>query len=117
MSGNLNILGTINALPQGTVSISPPTIIPNGQNLFGETNVNLASGANTINVPTWAAGAIITPPATNTVALTLKGISGDTGIAIGNTAPMMLSFPASPPTSFVISAASLTTGLTTITFF
>lgn len=50
----------------------------------------LAIGANTILVPT--AGAVptavtIVPPSDNTTAITLKGVTGDTGVRIHDTDP------------------------------
>lgn len=50
----------------------------------------LASGANTITAPTGAAGCTIIPPAGNTTTMTLKGVSGDTGIALALTSPTSL---------------------------
>jgi hypothetical protein len=117
MAGAINVVGTLSGLPQGSVNVALPPIIPSSSNLYAETTVVLASGANTVTVPTWAVGCIITPPTSNTVALTLKGVTGDTGILIGLNAPLMLSFPATPPTSFVITAASITTGDTSVAFF
>lgn len=51
--------------------------------------VNLASGANTLTAPVAAAPTRLTiiPPAGNTVALTLKGVTGDTGVTIHKTDP------------------------------
>ena len=53
----------------------------------------------------------------NTVALTLKGVTGDTGILMSLTQPTVLTFPGTPSASFVITAASLTTGVTAVIFF
>ena len=71
---------------------------------------NLAMGANTITVPSGAKAVTILPPSGNTVVLTLKGISGDTGIAIHLTDPTSLGLGTSV-TSFVINAASAVTGM------
>ena len=70
--------------------------------------IALVLGANTITVPT--AGSIptavtIEPQAGNAIALTLKGVSGDTGIAIHNTDPTIIAL-APTVVSFVINAAS-----------
>ena len=51
----------------------------------------LASGANTIAVPTGATICIITPPTTNTNTLTLKGVTGDTGVLISKVTPTVIS--------------------------
>lgn len=68
---------------------------------------NLASGANTITVPTGATGVLIVPPASNAVTLTLKGVTGDTGIAVGLISPIFLSL--NSVSTFVITAGSAVT--------
>jgi hypothetical protein len=52
----------------------------------------LTSGNNTITVPssTGVTGVTIVPLSTNTVAITLKGVAGDTGISIALTSPTSL---------------------------
>lgn len=116
MAGALTITGTQTGSPEGgTRNIGPFTITPGTSGVV--TEVNLVSGANTITVPTNAAGCIIQPPSANTIALTLKGVTGDTGIALSLTGPTLMTFPATPPASFVITAASGTTGNTAVMFF
>lgn len=119
-NATVTIGGQITSTPTGTTQIGPITITSaaaNGQ----RTQVSLASGANTITVPTSPAptGCIIQLPTSNNVVTTLKGITGDTGIAIGKTGFMMLCFdPAAVPASFVLTSASAQTGLITeILFF
>ena len=74
---------------------------------IGPTGQTLSSGANTVNIPAGALGVTIVPPPGNTVALTVKGVSGDTGLPLHLTQPFQWIFPvASPPTTFVINAAS-----------
>lgn len=76
--------------------------------------VTLSSGANTITLPTSPmvpGGVVIIPPSGSTTALTLKGVSGDTGFLINPGAPTMLLFPATPTATFVINAASSVTGV------
>ncbi len=68
--------------------------------------VSLSAGNNTIAVPSQAAGVIIIPPAGSTVALTLKGVNADTGIALGPQGLTVLSFTNPPPASIVINAGS-----------
>lgn len=64
----------------------------------------LASGNNTITPPTGATACTIQKPTGNTVALTLKGVAGDTGIALHLTDPDTVSLAGAA--SFVINAAS-----------
>lgn len=74
---------------------------------------DLALGANTITPPTGGGttpvGVLIIPPSTNTNALTLKGIAGDTGVPISKTDFTYLSLGATG--TFVINAAALTSGV------
>lgn len=73
----------------------------------------LASGANTITPPTGGSTAVsctCVPPAANAVTITLKGVTGDTGIAMHLTDPFTVSL-ASGTTTFVITAGATLTGM------
>lgn len=73
----------------------------------------LSSGANTITVPTGGATVVactIVPPTGNTTSITLKGITGDTGIRIHNTDPTSLAIDSSV-TTFVLTAGGTITGV------
>lgn len=75
--------------------------------------VTLASGANTITVPTGGSTPVactIQPPAGNTASITLKGVTGDTGIRIHNTDFTVISLYSSV-TSFCLTAGSAITGV------
>lgn len=65
--------------------------------------VNLASGANTITLVTGKTiyGVSIIPPSGNTTTMTLKGVSGDGGIALNLTRASHIAL-ASSVTTFVI---------------
>ncbi len=71
--------------------------------------VTLSSGNNTIAVPASATGVVIVPTPGSTVALTLKGIAGDTGIPLDPALSTSLKFTAGAVASFVLNAASGTT--------
>ncbi len=79
--------------------------------------INLAIGANTIDATACpalpqAGGVFLVPPSGNIVTLTLKGVTGDTGVALSVSAPTFIAFPTAPPTSFVITTNSTITGFT-----
>lgn len=101
-------------LPFGSLSVGPINITGNIAPQLSL--VNLASGFNSITVPSGAIGVIITPPTTNAVALTLKGVTGDTGISIPAAATSLVTFGTTPST-IGITAASATTGNTQFIFF
>lgn len=63
---------------------------PNSISPGVNTTQALTSGNNTIAVPDDATGVTIIPSSTNTIVLTLKGVSGDTGIIIAPDAPTSL---------------------------
>lgn len=97
-----DILGT-NTLNAAASASSPGSI----------TIHTLAPGANTITVPTGGStvkGATIIPPSGNTNAITLKGVSGDTGVEISKTDPTSIGFETAPA-NFVLNAASTIAGM------
>ena len=71
---------------------------------------DLASGNNTITVPSGALGCTIKPPTGNAQTLTLKGVNGDTGIALAKVSPTSLGLDTGV-TSFVISAGNTVSGV------
>lgn len=83
------------------------------QNLLGEppTRIALASGANTIAVPANAAGFVLVPSpqsngSPNAIVWTVKGISGDTGIAPAPGGWVAYQLTPGALASFVVTAAS-----------
>jgi hypothetical protein len=75
--------------------------------------VTLASGNNTITVPTGGTtpkACSITKPSDNTTAITLKGVTGDTGIRLHDTDPDSISIDDSV-TTFVLNAAAEIVGV------
>jgi hypothetical protein len=117
MPGQIVISGQITGVPQGVVKPGPFSIAANSSSECSIPALTLLSGDNTITVPTWAAGVLIIVPTTNDVELTLKGASGDTGIPISAEEPTLLPFRVTPPSSFIINAASDTLSPTNFLFF
>lgn len=119
-TATITISGNVSGLPSGTRTIGPVRAVSAAANGSVQ-EVVLQSGANTITVPTIPAttGCIIQLPSANTSVVTLKGVTGDTGIAIGKTTAHLLTWdPSAAPASFVLASAATQTGLVTeITFF
>lgn len=67
-------------------------------------NVVLATGPNTITPPTGTTAVTILPPIANTIGITLKGVTGDTGVPLGLVDPSTISLAGL--TSFVLTAVS-----------
>ena len=118
-TATITLTGSVTGLPTGSkaFAISGTSSAANGTT----TQVVLQAGANTITVPTLPApiGCIIQLPTTNTSVVTLKGVTGDTGIAIGKTTSHYLTWDSTAlPASFVLTSVSTQTGLVTeIVFF
>ena len=75
--------------------------------------VTLASGANTITVPTSGTvptAVTIIPPAGNVVTMIFKGVTGDTGVGMHLTDPSTFALAATV-TTFCITAGATLTGL------
>lgn len=68
--------------------------------------VNLGSGATTVTVPSGHTRGLLVLSSSNTATLTLKGVTGDTGIPQALTGPILLSFSTSTGTTFVASASA-----------
>lgn len=120
-TATLRIDGTIASEPSGSETIGP-LYVTSAAACYQKQVLILASGTNTITLPTGTGmptptGCIIIPDSANAVALTLKGVAGDTGITLSLTKPTVLTFPATPPASFVLTAASLFATPTTVLFF
>lgn len=119
-SASIRIEGQITSLPGGSQKIGPIDIV--SASASGQVQwIVLQSGANTITVPASPApsGCIIVLPSANTAVTTLKGVSGDTGIAIGKTTTTLLNWDSTAaPASFVLNSAATQTALATeIRFF
>lgn len=65
--------------------------------------VTLASGANTVTYQSGSQLVVVAPPSANTIAMTLKGASGDTGVALHPTNPSQIAVHTST-SAFLISA-------------
>jgi hypothetical protein len=97
----------------GDVSANIDFVGVNPSSPGGSDLVTLSAGNNPITVPTGGSavtGVTIVPPSGNATAMTLKGVNGDTGIALNLTDPTSLGLAASA-TAFVINAAAGITGV------
>ena len=112
-SASITISGSVTSLPSGTKTLTGT--ITSAAAVGEVTDVTLASGDNTIDVPTGATAVLITPPSGNAVALKLKGNSGDTGILIHKTFPTVLALDATQ-TTFIVNAATTTAAATEFSF-
>jgi len=98
----------------GAVTGTETVNAANNANSPGEIEIRtLASGANTITVPTSgtvATAVTLIPPVGNVNLITLKGVAGDTGVALHLTDPTTIALGAAV-TTFVLNAAATVTGI------
>lgn len=97
----LRLDGQIAGRPSGIKTIRYDLTSTNGV----VDNVNLATGSNAYTFASGLEGLIVIPPSANTVALTLKGVTGDTGIPLHPTNPQLICV-SSNQTSILLSAAT-----------
>jgi hypothetical protein len=78
-----------------------------------------AAQSNTIALPANPAptGCVIIPPAANTQSLALKGIAGDTGVALSRNLPSLVTFDSTPPASIVLTSGAAIAGAVIVRFF
>lgn len=80
-------------------------------NGIGTTSVSsLSTGANTVTIPTGTTLVVIAPPTSNTQTITLKGVTGDTGVALSKTRPTVLAIDTGV-TSIVLTAGGSVSGI------
>ena len=112
--GTLTLAGNVSGAPSGARTVGPIQILfSNAVDVL--TSVALISGAVTVTVPSGATACVLFPP--NAAypkpnpnfggTLTVKGISGDTGVPISNTTFSVFSWDAgTSPSSFVIASTA-----------
>lgn len=108
------ISGTAQGNAPGTQQIN--VIIDIATPLGAVTKTALSSGLNTITIPTGTKLIIVQLPAGNSTDVTLKGVTGDTGIPLIADSGVAAFQPKSTNTTFALTAGGAITSLTTITF-
>ena len=116
VASSLQAVGVISGIPSGSRNIVSDLV---ANSIFlPSISLTLASGANTITVPTGAVGVLILFATTSVTTKTLKGVTGDTGIVLRPTGWNFFTITQSSSGSFVINSSAADTGLTTeIIFF
>lgn len=111
MAGTATLSGLQTGTPEGSDSISLSLALGS---VDEELQVVLASGANTINVPTGSNGVIVIPPASNTQSISVGGQ------AVGRTAAgwSLIQFDqTSPPATLTVTAGAAFSSPVTFKFF
>lgn len=116
-TGTLQVTFNVTNLPVGSESFSSTTTASTAI-VFAST-VSLSSGANTITIPTGITTLVVvgpngvspTPNPAYAGTLTLKGVTGDTGVPISAKWPLVLEWDTTTiaPSTIVINATVATT--------
>ena len=110
-----NVVTTANITGGADGSWSQSSTFTAATAVQGETIVTLSVGANTVTVPSGVTWAQIVPPnaaypqpnPTWGGTLTLKGVTGDTGVAISNKYPVDIKWDSgNVPSSFVLTSTA-----------
>src|SRR3990167_8626299 len=102
-TARVRVEASVQGLPGGSGGVSLDFTVEDAQHK--RELKTLASGANTITVPdTDCSVCIFVPPTTNTQTITLKGVTGDTGIALDPVLPALI--PLADVASFVLTAGA-----------
>lgn len=119
MAVNVTISSTTGSFQGGTYILGPANINSAFTSLaVVSLTFNSATFIST-TAPLGAYGCLIEPPAANNIQLTLKGITGDTGIPIGANLPCVIPFfnPTLSTNVIGLTSAAAITGVVTLTFF
>ena len=93
----------------GTKDSSLPVLVNSNSGLVSEYK-DLASGDNTITLPSESRAVYIQPPTGNTNTITFKGAAGDTGRKLNKTAWSHFAFD-TDVTNFILNAGAAITGV------
>jgi len=116
-SGSMTLAANVTGGSDGARAFGP-LVTTTAAAVIQTTTVTLVIGANTLTVPTGATAVVLLPPnapsstsvgsATFSGTLTLKGVTGDTGVAISAKWPTTLGFDTAPA-SFVVTSSAVGT--------
>ena len=121
-TGSVNVTANVTGGADGSSSFTSSRPIPTA--LQSEAIVSLTSGSVTVTVPSGSTDCIIVPPnaavpvpnPSYAGTITLKGVSGDTGVPISTTYATRIPFDSTTaPSSFVLTATA--TGTCQVKFY
>lgn len=104
VAGSWRIYGAVSGLPSGIRGVDVSIPVGTGVDVT-QIFTPGGSGFTAMTVPTGYTAVLIIPPAGNANTITLKGITGDTGIALSKTLPTLLSLGASAAFGLTVGGA------------
>lgn len=116
--GTVTIFSTPIHGPSGTKTIGPLQITLTLVSTDEVLNLVFASATSiTVTQPPNATLAVINPPSGSLIGLTLKGVSGDTGVPIATNLPCLISFPTTTGgATFTLTSAAAIVGSVEVDF-
>lgn len=95
VAGSWRIYGAVTGLPSGTRAVDVSIAVGTGVDQTLTQSFAAATFA-AITVPASSTAMLIIPPSTNVGAITLKGVTGDTGVKLHQTKPTCIALDATP---------------------
>lgn len=114
--GKISVTGSISGLGSGSKIVGPVDVITTTP-VAQTTSIILASGFNSIAVPTGSDAVMIVTPVGNTATVILKGVTGDTGIQMAKAGVTLIQFDsAAVPATIGLTSSALQSTATEILF-
>lgn len=108
VAGSWRIYGAVTGLTSGTRAVDVSIAV--GAGVDGTIQQSFAVATfGAIAVPTGCTAMLIIPPAGNVGTITLKGVTGDTGIALSKVKPTVLALDGAPAVGLLCSALTVCT--------
>lgn len=112
-SGLIMLSGAVSGGPDGQRTFGPLSITSSAA-VMSTTIVTLSVGANTVTVPNGATAVMVCPPNSTSPTpnpqfagtLTLKGVTGDTGVVVSNKWQSVIAWDTAPATFVITSTAT-----------
>lgn len=119
MAGSLTITSNTISNSAGDSLVIGPVLISAASPVLQITALTFTSGTFiTTSGPVGATVCMISPPSSNLIQLTLKGVTGDTGIPISANQPTVIPFfNTAIANSVGLTSANAISGVVTLTFF
>lgn len=108
VAGSWRIYGAVTGLPSGTRAVDVSIAVGTGVDQTTTQSFTAATFA-AITVPANSTAMLIIPPAANVGAITLKGVTGDTGVLIHKTLPTCIALGTTPSVGLLCANTTIVT--------
>lgn len=104
-SGSWRIYGSVTGLSSGTRAVD--VSITASATAVDAASTLTINGFSAVTIPTGATAVLIIPPTGNANAITLKGVTGDTGVPLSLTKPSAIALAASSGFGILTGASTI----------